>query len=122
MVVKTSEYRDTLETSTFGSECVALRIATEQIISLKYKLKMMGIKVEDSANVFCDNEALAKKSSTPQSVLTKKHNAICFHKVRECCAAGIIRVGWIDGKSNPADLFTKVLPAVKRGWMVKFIC
>ena len=106
----------------FGSECVALRIATEQIISLKYKLKMMGIKVEDPANVFCDNEALAKKSSTPQSVLTKKHNAICFHKVRECCAAGIIRVGWIDGKSNPADLFTKVLPAVKRGWMVKFIC
>lgn len=54
--------------------------------------------------------------------MTKKHNAIVFHKVRECCAAGIIRVGWVDGKSNPAVLFTKVLPAVKRGWMVKFIC
>ena len=26
-----------------------------------------------------------------------------------------------DGKNNPVDLFTKVLPAVKRGWMVKFI-
>ena len=51
-----------------------------------------------------------------------KHNAICFHKDRECCAAGIIRVGWIDGKSNPANLFTKALSAIKRGWMVKFIC
>ena len=112
----------TVETSTFGSEYVALRIATEQIIALRYKLSMMGIKVEDPANVFCDNEAVAKNSATPESVLTKKHNAICFHKVRECCAAGIIRVGWIDGKSNPADLFTKVLPATKRNWMVKFIC
>ena len=82
----------------------------------------MGIQVEDPANVFCDNEAVAKNSSTPASVLTKKNNEICFHKMGECCAVGIIRVGWIDGKNNPADLFTKVLPAIKRGWVVKFIC
>jgi hypothetical protein len=101
---------------------VALRIATEQIISLRYKLNMMGIQVEDPANVFCDNEAVAKNSATLESVLMKKHNAICFHKDRECCAAGIIRVGWIDGESNPADLFTKVLTKTKREWMIKFIC
>ena len=117
-----SKRQNTVETSTFGSEYVALRIATEQIIALRYKLSMMGIKVEDPANVFCDNEAVAKNSATLESVLTKKHNAICFHKVRECCAAGIIRVGWIDGNSNPADLFTKVLPKIKRQWMIKFIC
>ena len=110
-----SKHQNTVETSTFRSDYVALRIAMEQIISLRYKLKTMDIQVEDPANVFCDNEAVAKNSSTPESVVTKKHNAICFHKVRECCAAGIIRVGWIDGKSNPADLFTKVLPAIKRG-------
>ena len=75
---------------------------------------MLSIQVEDPADVFCDNEAVAKNSSTPESVLTKKHNAIYFHKVREGCAAGIIRVGWIDGKSNPVDLFTKVLSAVKK--------
>ena len=85
-----------------------MRIATEQIIALRYKLKMMGIQAEDPANVFCDNEAVAKNCATLESALSKKHNAICFHKVRECCAAGIIRVGWIDGKSNPADLFSKV--------------
>ena len=82
----------------------------------------MGIQVGDLADVFCDNEAVVKNSATPESVLTKKHNAICFHMVRECCAAGINRVGWIDGKSNPADLFTKVLPKVKREWMINFIC
>ena len=76
---------------------------------------MMRIQVENSTDVFCDNEAVAKNSATPELVLAKKHNAICFHKVKECCAASIIRVGWIDGKSNPADLFTKVLPTTKRG-------
>ena len=83
-----SKRQNKVETSAFGSEYVALRIATEQIISLRYKFKMMGIQVEDPADVFCDNEAVAKNSSTPESVLTKKHNAIYFHKVREC---------WIDG-------------------------
>ena len=117
-----SKRQNTVETSTFGSEYVAPRIATEQIIALRYKLKMMGIKVKDPADVFCDNEAVAKNSATPESVLTKKHNTICFHKVRECCAVGIIRVGWIDGKCNPADLFTKVLPATKRGWIIRLNC
>ena len=88
LIILWSKRQNTVETSTFGSEYVALRTATEQIISLRYKLKMMGIQVEDPADVFCDNEAVAKNSSTPESVLTKKHNAIYFHKVREC---------WIDG-------------------------
>ena len=46
-------------------------------------------------------------SSVPTSVLNKRHNAICYHRVREAQAAGIIRVGWIEGKRNVADLFTK---------------
>ena len=104
-----SKRQNTFKTSIFGSEYVAL------IIALRYKLKMMGIKVEDPTDVFCDSEAVAKNSATPESVLTKKHNTIC-------CAAGIIRVGWMGGKSNPADLFTKVLPAIKRGWMIRIIC
>ena len=87
-----SKQQNTVETSTFGYEYVALRITTEQIIALRYKLKMIGIQVEDPADVFCDNEVVAKNCVTPESVLNKKHNAIYFHKVRECCAAGIIIV------------------------------
>ena len=46
-------------------------------------------------------------SSVPTSVLNKRHNAICYHRVREAQAAGIIRVGWIEGKENVTDVFTK---------------
>ena len=45
----------------------------------------------------------------PVSVLNKRHNAISYHRVREAQAANIIRVGWVDGKFNLADVFTKTM-------------
>jgi hypothetical protein len=39
--------------------------------------------------------------------IDKKHNAICYHKVRKAQAAGVINVLWIEGTSNLADLLTK---------------
>ena len=116
-----SKRQNTVESSTIGSEYVALRIGIEQIIALRFKLFHLGIKVEDPADVFCDNEAVVNNSSVPASVLSKRHNAICYHRVRESAAAGMVRVAHIKGDSNPADLFTKLLPDVKRKWMVKFL-
>ena len=54
----------------------------------------------------------------PTSLLNKKHNAICYHKVRECVASGWLRVGWVKSQENLADLFTKVLSAQQRGFLL----
>ena len=75
--------------------------------ALHYKLRTFGIPIEGPADVFCDNKSVVTNSSVPTSVLNKRHNAICYHRVREAQAAGTIRVGWIEGKYNLADLFTK---------------
>ena len=40
----------TVETSTFGSEFVALRIAVELIEALRYKLRMMGVPLDGPTN------------------------------------------------------------------------
>ena len=64
-----SKRQSTCETSTFGSEFVALRIATELVISLRYKLRMFGIPIMGEANMFCDNEAVYKNSSFAESTL-----------------------------------------------------
>ena len=55
----------------------------------------------------CDSNSVVTNSSVPTSVLNKRHNAICNHRVREAQAADVIGVGWIEGKENVADLFTK---------------
>jgi hypothetical protein len=108
-----SKRQNTVESSSFGSEFIALRIATEKLEALRYKLRMMGIPIEGSANVFCDNESVVKSSSTPESTLKKKHISICYHKVRESQASGSVRVAWESGVTNLADLLTKLLPGPK---------
>lgn len=51
-----SKRQNTVESSTFGSEFVALRVASEMILSVRYKLRMFSIPIDGPANVFCDNE------------------------------------------------------------------
>ena len=109
-----SKKQNTVESSTFGSEYVALRIAIEKIISLRYKLRMMGVSINGSANVFMDNESVVKSGINPDTVLKKKHVSIAYHKARESFAANIITMYWVPSQENLADLLTKVLDVQTR--------
>ena len=51
-----------------------------------------------------------KNTSIPESTLSKKHNAVNYHIVRETVAADVMRVGKEDTKTNPADALTKLMP------------
>lgn len=95
-----SKMLKTVETSTFGSEFVALRIATEQIKAMRYKLRMMGIPFEGAANVLVDNKTVVNNSTVPSSTLQRKHNSICYHFMREAVAAGIIRIAHIPSDQH----------------------
>jgi hypothetical protein len=84
------------------------------IEALRYKLRMFGVPIDGATDVFCDNKSVATNASVPSSVLNKKHNSICYHRVREAQAAGTVRVGWIEGEYNKADLATKTTLATTR--------
>ena len=70
---------------------------------------MFGVPIIGPARVRCDNQGVVKNTSIPSSALTKRHNAINYHAVREATGAGIICVGKEDGHSNLADALTKPL-------------
>jgi hypothetical protein len=109
-----SRRQNTVETSTFGSEFVAMRTARDLIIAMRYKLRMFGVPIDGPAQVYCDNQGVVKNTSIPESVLSKKHNAINYHAVREAAAAGVLQVHKEDTETNLADLFTKVLHVERR--------
>jgi len=107
-----SKRQNTIETSTYGSELVSLRIATELVMEFRYRLRMMGIPIQGSSVLLCDNKSSVLNVSLPSSTLKKRHNAIAYHRVREAVAAKIISVGHIDGKHNLSDIMTKAVDGV----------
>jgi len=105
-----SKAHNTVETLTFGSEFVAMRIAVELIESLRYKLRMFGIPSEGATNVLSDNKSVVTSSTVPESTLKKKHNLIAYHQVREAVAARTIQIAKEPSETNMADMLTKCLP------------
>jgi len=108
-----SKSQKTVESSTFGSEFVALRIATEKIKALRYKLRMLEVPLDGPANVLVDNDTVMKNATIPSSSLQKRHNSICFHYVHEAVASKVMHVAYIPSSENLADMFTKMLGATK---------
>ena len=66
-----SKRHNTIESSTFGSKFIALKIATEMNDGLQYKLRMFGIPILGPTNGFCDNESAVKNAMIPESTLEK---------------------------------------------------
>jgi hypothetical protein len=116
-----SKRQATVESSTFGSEFVAMRTAVEQIQALRLKLRWFGVPIDGPTNVFCDNNSVVTSTSQPEVTLSKKHNGIAYHKCREAVASKMIRVAHWPGDQNYADLLTKPLPNERRNLLLNDI-
>ena len=75
-----SKRQNTVESSSFGSEFIALLIAIEMIEGLGYKLRMFRVPIDGPADVFCDNQSVVTNMIIPSPVLNKKHNSIFYHR------------------------------------------
>jgi len=102
-----SKKQATVETATYGSEFVAARTATEQVIANRQALRYLGIEVKGPTLLFGDNRSVVDSATVPQSKLNKRHMALSYHKVREAIASGAMRFLWINGPENPADILSK---------------
>jgi hypothetical protein len=109
-----SKNQGSIEISRFGSEFVALKTAMEANRVLRYKLRMMGVPIDGSSYVFCDNQSVIANSSRPESLLKKKSNAIAYHAGRETCAMKELLICYVKTDDNVAEIMTKVSPSGKR--------
>ena len=105
-----SKKQTSVETSSFGSEFIAMKSCCEYIQGLRTKLRMMGIPVEAPAYIFGDNQSVLCNTTMPHSSLKKKSSSIAFHYVREGVSKDKWRTAYINTHDNPADMCTKSLP------------
>ena len=105
----TSKKQTGIETSSFGSEFIAMKLCTEYVRGLRYKLRMMGIRIDEPTYVFGDNQSVLANTTIPESQLKKKSNSIAYHFVRQGVARDEWRTAYISTHLNPSDLMTKPL-------------
>jgi hypothetical protein len=113
-----SKRQPTIETSVFGAEFVAMKYGMEKLCALRYKLRMMGVRIDAPSYIYGDNQAVVKNTQRPESQLGKKNNSICYHFARESVAMGESIVTHIRTEDNYADLMTKVLYGGRRKYLV----
>ena len=82
LIYWTSKKQTTIETSLFGSEFMAMKHATEYVRGLQYKLRGMGIPVDECAYIYGDNKSVLVNLSVPHSQLKKNSNNVAYHHVR----------------------------------------
>ena len=112
-----SRRQNTVESSAFSSEFIAMKTCIEAVAALRYKLRMFGMEVDQAARLFCDNMSVVNNSTKVESLLHKKHNSIAYNMARWATAAGVIKVGWIGTKENLADAMTKRLTESDRDFL-----
>jgi len=116
-----SKKQNSVETSTFGSEFMALKTAMEMVIGLRYKLRMMGVPIEGPTRFCVDNMSVVNNTSIPSSTLKKKSNSIAYHFVREKIAARVGYVTYEPTDTNLADILTKQQSGPKRTQLASMI-
>ena len=102
-----SKKQATVETVTYGSELVAAKTATEQIMDIRQTLRYLGAPIATNSFLFEDNRSVVTSATIPHSTLTKRHNILAFHIVREAIAAKLMAFYWIQSPYNLSDMLSK---------------
>ena len=102
-----SKKHASVESSSLGSEFVAMKHCCGYIRGLRYKFRMMGIPVEGPAYIEGNNHSVLVNTTIPDSTLKKKIQSIAYHFVREGTARGEWRTTYVNIHENEADLLTK---------------
>ena len=109
-----SKKQNSLESSSFGSEFIAMKQYCEYVCGLRYKLRMMGISCVDPMFIYGDNQSVLANTTIPDSMLKKKSRSITYHFVQEGAPPDEFQTTYINTHENAADLLTKQLPSGKK--------
>ena len=102
-----SKKQATVEIATYGSEFVAAKTATEQIMDIRQTLRYLGAAIGAKSFLFGVNISVVTSATLRHSTLTKRHNILAFHRVREAIAAKLMAFYLIQSAYNLSDMLSK---------------
>ena len=120
-----------METSNYSAEFMAMRHAVEEVVSLRYMLRCLGLNVDTASAVYGDNLGVIQNVTIWDSLLNKKHVAISYQNVCEAFEVGIIVLIKSALSDYFADCLTQFLPIANHnrlinglfyGWLALEVC
>ena len=76
-------------------------------MDLRYTLRYLGVPIKSKSFRFVNNRSVVTSAILPHSSLSKRHNILAFHRVREAIAANIVDFHWIQFEYNLSDMLSK---------------
>ena len=102
--------RQTLaETSSFGSEFIAIKQCCEYVRAMCYNIRMAGTPMDLPTYITGYTKYLICNTSKPHSILKNKSSSIAFHFIREGTAKDEWKTAYINTHLNTANILTKLL-------------
>lgn len=95
--------------SSTEAEYVATAEAAKEAIWLKRLITEMGLH-QESVQLFCDSQSALHLAVNQVMDSRVKHIDVRYHFIRQAVSNNQVELVKIDGKLNPADAFTKVIP------------
>ena len=108
----TSRPQKTIAYLSTEAEYMALSDCTCQVTWIQCLLGELGYKL-NVIPICGDNQGSIFMASNPVMEPCSKHIDICYHGIRESVMNGKVKLFFIDGAENPANLLTKNLPHEK---------
>ena len=77
------------------------------VVGSKDTVFKKGVPIKSKAYMFGDNKSVVTSSTVPHSLLSKRHNILSYHRVREAIAAKILVFHWCDSSQNKRHILSK---------------
>jgi hypothetical protein len=93
-----------VESSVFGTECVAMKNRIETCSGIRYKFRMLGITLGGPIFVYGDKMSVVHNTQRPESILKKISNSIFYHMVHESADMGESIIRHVPSVEIPSDI------------------
>ena len=105
-----SRRQDTVSLSITEAEYIACSEIAKDLRWLQQVLQELLPHMNTSTSIMTDNEAALKLCKTQTFHRRTKHIEHRYHYLRMLVDQQVLKVKWINGKENPADIMTKLIP------------
>ena len=89
------------------SKFVAAKTASEQIMDIRQTLRYHAAPTVSKSFLFGGNRSVVTSTTLCHSILSKCHNILLFHRIREAIAAKLMAFYWIQSTYNLCDMLAK---------------